>query len=193
MAGSNWLLWKADYEFSGPPEEMPVLVKTDRYRAFVKSYSVLRYLPNDERETLRRRLCGARDFGEMTRRADGGGVDELAQRLNGEYPAFEIQRSFLSKLAAFARPDSFVAWDRFARRGVAALTNGPTSGNYHSYSLYLKAVNSTWEGELGHQVRQFLTDRQIPAMEQDGGAFSRRVLDCYLMICGGRWSTELSR
>jgi hypothetical protein len=189
-AGANWLKWRADFEFEGNADQLPVLQHQDRYRAFIKDYSLLRYYTGDEREALRTRLSHPPSFQTAVDQPNGQGIDALAQGLREEFPAFDTERSFLSKLAAFARPETFVAWDRFARKGVARQNSGPANGNYQSYADYLRAVRQVLSAELGREIRQFV--EQAPCIPAEQECFVLRVLDVYLMILGGRWSTELS-
>ena len=189
-AGSNWLMWRADFEFPGPHERMPVLADQERFSSFITEYRLLQGQTSERREELRQRLLGAFDFREMTKQDDGNGIDTMAHRLSEEFPGLGVQRSFLSKLAAFARPECFIAWDQFAREGVANLTEGPAHGKYATYSDYLAAINTAWEGEHGHRIRKFVDKKRTPT-QQPNDAFSRRVFDVYLMIEGGRWSPPL--
>ena len=190
MAGANWLTWRADFEFEDDVARLPVLQRQDRYRVFIKSYSLLRYYTSEERNSLRQRLYDSNDFRTAVAANDGTAIDDLAHRLRAEFPDFDVERSFLSKLAAFAKPTSFIAWDRFARRGVAALANGPTNGNYQTYSAYLMSVNGVLAGQLGQSIQAFINDKRLPTQNRE--AFVRRVLDVYLMAKGGRWATELT-
>ncbi len=190
-AGANWCRWAADFEHKGDCAELPVLAHNERYRAFVSEYSLLRYYTLDEREQLRQKLYRSNAFKNALKPADGNGIDELAIQLTEEYPGFDTERSFISKLAAFARPDTFVAWDRFARIGLSAVTNGPAKGNYRSYSEYLSAANGLQSAELGRKIDKYLDRSSLPTDNRN--AFRRRVLDVFLMVRGGRWQHQLRR
>ncbi len=105
-AAANWVLWRADFEFDGAPENLPVLAYEDRFAVFTHEYGLLRYKRMEKRDTLRLRLHGSDDFRSAVEEQDGSGVDKLAHQLAEEYPGFAIERSLVSKLASFARPAS---------------------------------------------------------------------------------------
>lgn len=189
-AGANWLDWLEDFEFKGNLSELPVLARRDRYVRFIREYNLLRYCTGERRESLRLRLHGSDDLPGAMEASDGSGVDELAEKLRLEIPGFGTQRSLISKVAAFARPATFIAWDGFARRGLAVMTSGPADGNYRNYSEYLHAANGVVVGEMGTNIRTFLANNKAPTQALD--AFVRRMLDVCLMVRGGRWAGQLA-
>jgi hypothetical protein len=188
-AGANWLTWHADFEFAGDVAHLPVLQHHDRYRHFIKSYGLLRGKTYVQRCLLRRKLYKSKAFRIAVIDETGIGIEKLACLLRKQNLVSSVERSFLSKLAAFAKPASFVAWDRFARRGVSTLTGGPKNGDYQTYADYLRGVNRLLNDPLGEDIQCFLKNRKLPTDNRD--AFVRRVIDVYLMVQGGRWSTEL--
>jgi len=196
MAGANWMTWRRDYEFEPLDSgirfsQMPVLANGERYDAFVGNYSLLHGVQGTLRDELRQRLHLNPDFDHAVDAIDGSGIDVLARELRAEFqlkcPRFGFQRSFLSKLAAFARPDVFVAWDEFARKGVARCTGRRRDA---SYAEYLTSVNGIWD-DVKPRILNFLSDKNVPTQRHDT-AFPRRVLDVCLMLYGGRWRVELS-
>jgi len=189
-AGSNWRLWRSDYECGDAPERMPVLANADRFLKFIHSYGLMRYRTQQQCEEFRQALHTGSDLRQAVIR-NGAGIDGLARCFNKRYSWLDIELSLFSKLAAFARPESFIAWDQFARRGVATLAGGPTNGKYRDYSSYLADVDLLWSNGAGDSIKAFLSGKTLPTARSDD-AFPRRILDCYLMITGGRWSVELS-
>jgi hypothetical protein len=182
-AGANWLCWKNDFEHSGRSSYMPVLANQERYEAFLSEYSALRGVSQNNRAALRTRLYQAQDFDSMIQKKSGLGIDELAESLRANYG---LRLSFISKLAAFAQPETFIAWDIFARGGVAILRERAEGYKYQSYCDYLADVNQVWQEKLRVPIRDFLSDKKIPA-NAPRKAFQRRMLDVYLMLEGGRW------
>lgn len=182
-AGANWLAWRADFDFAGPVEQLPVLVDPDRFKRFVKEYGVLRGVPSASRQSARALLLVPPLFGGALA-AGAEGIDTLATDLS--FDLHGKQTAFFSKLAAFAQPGRFVAYDKFARRGLARAMGKPDGsydGSYHRYSV---DMDLCWRGETGKQIRSFLRGRATP-VGSGGSAFGRRVLDAYLMVRGGRW------
>lgn len=190
-AGANWLKWREDFEFKGDMAKLPVLVEEERHLVFTNSYGLLRYWKSKKRNELRSYLRKSKTFKLALTKKDGRGVEELREDIKKKYPKRPIGRSYISKLMAFADPASFIAWDRFARKGVVNLTGGPKNGGYASYADYLAAVNTILHGEIGDAIRNVIKKNRVPT--QNHRAFELRVLDVYLMVCGGRWSTELGR
>ncbi|MDP1838602.1 MAG: hypothetical protein Q8N31_15915 [Reyranella sp.] len=182
-AGANWLAWRADFDFAGPAEQLPVLVDPGRFKRFVKEYGVLRGVPSAGRENARALLLVPPLFGDALA-AGAEGIDRLATDLS--FDLHGKQTAFFSKLAAFAQPGRFVAYDRFARRGLARATGRPDGSYDGSYRNYSIDIDLSWRGELGKQIRSFLRGRAAP-VNSGGNAFGRRVLDAYLMVKGGRW------
>jgi hypothetical protein len=92
----------------------------------------------------------------------------------------------LSKVAAFVRPDRFVAWDRYAKKGVNIVLGHRASSPFRAYADYLAAFDEAWKGQAGTQIRDYLTRVGATDAVESEPRFLRRVLDVYLMECGGR-------
>ncbi len=182
-AGANWLAWRADFDFAGAAEQLPVLVDPRRFKRFVKEYGVLRGVPSAGRESARTLLLVPPLFRDALA-AGAGGIDSLATALS--FDLHGKQTAFFSKLAAFAQPRRFVAYDKFARLGLARAMGKPDGSYDGSYRNYSVDIDLSWRGELGKQIRAFLRGRATP-MSGGGSAFGRRVLDACLMLKGGRW------
>ena len=185
-AASNWELWREDFEFRGNIKGLPVLKNPTRYEQFLREYASLRGTARHEAETLKSwLLIHPNHLNKAIQSADGTGIDDLANHLRQEFPSLGgRQISFVSKLAVFARPGVFIAWDQYARKGVAKLTGGRRDGNYPSYCDYLKAVDTLWNGDLGRTIWAYIAKKPIPTRQRV--AFALRVFDIYLMIQGGR-------
>ena len=79
----------------------------------------------------------------------------------------------------------FIAWDRFAKKGVNIALGRSATFTFNSYSDYLADVDLLWNGKLGRQIREFVQSHASNQAENLPG-FVRRVLDVYLMMLGGR-------
>lgn len=187
IAGANWMLWRADFEHQGAVTQIPVLIDPQRFGRFRKEYSLLKFRTDEFCEQLRTELCDADEFGQAVVDPTGAELEELASTLSQNYAAANLgmQRSFLSKLAAFANPAIFAPWDRFARLGLGFQLN-----NQMTYPQYLNAVNEFANGPEGTEISGRLDEIDAyPTDNQDG--FQRRVMDVYLMIRGGRWADQI--
>ena len=101
--------------------------------------------------------------------------------------------SALSKVAAFVKPERFVAWDRFAKEGLNIVLGRSASSAFETYSEYLAAFDSVWKGQPGKQIRDYVAKEYAHEAVECERRFLRRVLDVYLMTRGGRWSRKRRR
>ena len=188
IAGANWIMWRSDFEYVGPYNQMPVLADQDRFLTFVSEYSLF------QRQTEAARLCARTAimaynlhlaFGDST----GIQIDLLAQNLQASGGTLNEEPSLLSKLAAFAEPSRFNAYDGSARKGLRKWTPGFRRGNQSEYQTHCTRIDVALAGALGQRIGAYLAAHTPPTTDVPG--FTRRVLDVYLMIEGGRWSTVL--
>lgn len=186
-AGANWLAWKADFEFGGQPEQLPVLNDEDRFKAFCGEYGVPRAATTDQRQVIRTWLRTPPNFTNAIGQG-AVGIADLAdvhqEHLGGR------QLSFFSKLAAFARPTQFMAYDNSARIGLAKVRNEPEAKYDHRYIEYSAAIDEVWHDNVGREIRAFI-GRAPPPVGGNRAAFGKRMLDVYLMLRGGRWPNVL--
>ena len=191
-AGANWMQWLADFTFVGEPQCLPVLRDENRFATFCKEYRPLNRVKLETCEEMRQRLLGATEFREAVADDSGAGIDSLARRLKDEFDLRGGPRSFVSKLAAFARPSCFVAWDRFARDGVARVLYARQRSAHTHYRCFLNDFNELWNNpDLGREFRAYVSPNLLAILPSDD-AFGRRMLDVYLMTVGGRWETDLA-
>lgn len=196
IADKNWTEWQEDFEYNGAYERLPVLQEPYRFCRFCRDYSLMRYADSNVVEKVRTLLFGRELFRSVVEDETGANLDALADDLPKRIPEVDAERSMLSKLAAFARPDKFIAYDRFARRGahyfvnrsrypqvaLGALLRSPRkSAPYRTYVDYLRDVNTVSGSEAGDQVRNSV------GADSRGNGFVLRVLDCCLMMVGNRW------
>ena len=213
LAASNWVEWRRDWDHSGDPTAIPILADERscdtknsyaRYRAFLKQYGVLRGVSQDARDTLREKLCGSQRFRRALQDASGKTIDSLIREFSSLPTSNKTGRqvigrqvAFVSKLAAFARPDTFMAFDQYAREGLALIAKQirkefGAKDSFDTYSKYLKAVNVVWELGLGDSiVNRATTLAPDPRIPYEDRKFGLRVLDNVLMNLGGRWKTTL--
>jgi len=184
LARKNWEDWRVEFEFglSGePPHKSPLLADAYRFLCFAWEYSVFRDDSHQDIEKIRRTLV---DRPEFLAAAVAGPqeVEDLATRIRTEAETTidDDARSAISKIIAFAKPDKFIAYDTSARKGAYYIARDVIhTGPYAtSYVAYYEDVMPIFKGGLGNQIRANLS--------KEGRAFHLRVLDCCLMIEGGR-------
>ena len=183
LAGTNWIMWRDCFEEQSVAD-LPVLCDNDRFKRFVSDYSLLRNLKQCDRD----RLCNWMKHNDrmewMIADESGGRIDRVLDEMQKPDPGFRSERSFLSKLAAFARPEVFIAYDRFASRGVRKLLF--MERNPQDYVDYLGKVRQFCrKPSVSEEIAGYIADRHIPACNKK--AFRLRMLDVYLMLKGGRW------
>jgi hypothetical protein len=192
IAGAAWADWKDCFEATAEGRPLPVLHDLQRYKEFLKQYRVLRPADVNTRNDIRVELSNSNHFNTLVAEGQITLVDHIVNDLATTHPDLGRQRSFVSKVAAFARPDCFVAYDQYASRGAALLCDGPRNGAYESYEQYMSDVNLI-RGHAQKQIQKRLTNllkKPSPFLNADRQqrAFELRVLDGVLMMVGGRWS-----
>jgi len=191
IACENWRIWRADFEFTGHAGNLPILSKPERHKAFLAEYNPLRGIAGkgegSEGDLLYKQLCKPGVFQRMINHSNGAGIDTLNEELANHLLISKSKLSYLSKLATFSRPETFLPWDSFARKGVAKLNNGPAQGNYKKYVDFLSSANRVWDDHACNAIETFLNGRSISASNGHREGFSRRMLDVCLMLEGGRW------
>lgn len=179
-AGHNWTSWRDCYECADP-RELPILVNEERWRVFVREYSLLRGLPAADRTNILKNLKSREISTLLIESQDGAGVDQIASASKEWNSKARRQTSLLSKVATLMRPDVFVPIDQFAKKGVLR----PKGGTEGIYAAHLCAVRKINDGENGAQIEEFLKERTPPTSNVK--AFRLRMLDVCLMQRGGRW------
>lgn len=177
IAARNWEHWRCCYEL--PAEELPICEDPKLFRKFFKEYGLLQGEKMKDRKRLRIWMTKNGRLTMLTNKKDGSGVESLLDEMKGS--GFMRHRSFLSKLAAFSRPDVFIAYDSFARKGLVNL--GVAEKEPQNYIVYLEAVRKL-QCDIRKDIEKHLEGRIIPTKNNE--AFQLRVLDVYLMISGGR-------
>lgn len=204
MAAANWAQWRRDFEHRGHVSSLPVLRDRARHTAFLQQYGVLRGVPDRVRERMRMRLPTMPEFKQAFHDCTGQSLDNLVSCFPrqfkwgyGNKKSMGEELSYASKLASFARPSCFVAWDRFARIGASRLMAEQIrqeQGGFTDYASYLWNVNKLWEGEVGHQIRERQRGHwrnRLPPVPADKPRFGKRILDHVMMIAGGRWKATV--
>ena len=187
-ARDNWNCWKRVFEHRGPFGENPLLAEPELFAHFLWEYSVNRTICSGKHDELRQKLAKS----EWAFQDDHGeGIDKLEKQLRPEFGTTRDEGrnqiiSALSKVAAFLRPERFVAYDRYAKKGLNDVLERGASSKFNGYSEYLATFDSAWHGEAGHEIREYLKKRAESKVENEL-RFQRRVLDVYLMRRGGRW------
>lgn len=197
ISNANWDLWRDDFEFNGDNSRLPVLTQPYRFCCFCRDYSLLRHQSSQVVERVRSELVYSPKFKLMLQDRTGKKLDDLAEELASRVGGIKKERSLLSKLAAFAQPATFIAWDRFARRGAKYIASQITSPSpprgrmrapkgkytpYRTYESYLADVSAILDSDVGEEIGR------TTGADPRGRAYTLRVLDCYLMTVGNRWA-----
>lgn len=187
IARENWCKWRDVWEHTGPTNTNPVLSDLKRFQAFLSEYSVYRTIAAGKADELRK--CLVRRIAKIS---DAHGIDRMEKDLRNKFGARNGRNhiiSVLSKVAAFVRPETFVAWDRFAKRGINLECQRSASAAFTNYAQYLAEFDAIWNGNLGREIRKSSKSNARFPVELEG-RFLRRVLDLSLSNRGGRWSKK---
>jgi len=186
-ARKNWDCWRDVFEHGSPINTNPLLESELRFRAFLKEYSVGRTIQRSTHEAFRAELRDKALFSDAVGEDSGRSLGELEVEMRKRFGTREGARSLisaLSKIAAFVRPERFVAWDQYARRGINTLLDRKPSSRFATYADYLGAFDQAWNGEAGQDIKEYLAKagaQEAKAQER----FLRRVLDVCAMRIGG--------
>jgi hypothetical protein len=113
-------------------------------------------------------------------------LEELEQELRPRYGTRGGTKriiSVLSKVATFMRPERFVAWDTFARRGMNLVLGRRVYSQFSDYPFYMHTFDTIWSGDLGDEIRAYVAKNAMQPIEGEP-RFLRRVLDLYHMESG---------
>lgn len=195
-ARQNWEQWRDVFEYDGPISHNPVLANSTRFRFFLADYYVGRTISKGKHDEFRLQLLRSKEFEVATLDGSGQGIDEIEVALRpffGSKGGKNRLTSVLSKLATFINPARFVAWDRFAKKGLNIVKDRSASSQFRSYSEYLSAFDTLWEAKVGKDIRDFMENGGAQNRVEREARFQRRILDMYLMECGGRWTPNRGR
>lgn len=142
---------------------------------------MLRGVSNDNRENLRRVLVES----ELeTSISDWSDIDKFASQI--QYVTSRREVSLISKVMAFNAPTRFIAYDRYARKGVKMIMQkNMLPYCYQDYRMAVKAFETSKHREV---ISNFLGAKHIPCTNKK--AFLMRAIDVFLMLRGGRWQTK---
>jgi hypothetical protein len=192
IARKNWADWRDVFEHRGPIAKNPILADGETFRRFCAEYYVNRAIRKGFRERLRKELLGSSKFCIAINSGRPDDLDKLEKDLRRRFGSKSGKNrltSALSKLATFVRPARFVAWDRFAKRGLnSVLGRGPLS-YFRTYSAYLADFDKILRGPVKRRIKRILSKGPHTRAEFNE-RFLRRVLDVLLMKCGGRWDPK---
>jgi hypothetical protein len=192
-ARKNWRNWKNVFEHRGAISDNPLLADPKTFRKFCAEYSVGRTIRKGTRDSLRAELASSTRFSNAIHDKSGQALDKCESHLRkrfGTYDGTRCMISALSKVAAFVKPERFVAWDRYARKGLNIVLGRSASAPFESYAEYLGALNEAWNDGLGEQIKACLEGDRSHSADELKGRFLRRVLDVHLMRRGGRWKRK---
>lgn len=159
IARKNWNDWQDVFEHSGPVRDNPLLACSTRFASFLQEYSVYRTIRNGTHDELRRKLRKSGQFLKVIHDDTGHIFDRFEDRLRKKFGNDGVDGdkkhiiSALSKVAAFVRPQRFVAWDRFAKMGVNVALGRAASSPFRGYAEYLAAFEEAWSGREGQAIK----------------------------------------
>jgi hypothetical protein len=187
IASKNWQVWKRVFEHAGDLADNPLLTEPSAFKNFISEYSVKRTIRRGKSDELRKRLrSSGGDLHKLLDDRSGRELDTQERVLRREFGTHGGTRSILSamsKIAAFLAPDTFTAWDQYARAGVRKKRPGrPPPANY---AEYLARVNEVFGDQLA-AIKSVCEGRYPTENATRNDRFHRRVLDVYLMRVGGR-------
>lgn len=187
-ARGGWQEWRDVFEHGGAISGNPILADPVRFGLFCKKWSVARTIRKGRQAEFR---CMLRDSQEFATALNDRSGHELVDFERGavrrEFGTSGGTRSLVSavsRLATFIRPESFTAWDQYARNGLNLVLGRSKNSRFDSYVEYLADFNRVWTGPHGELVRQMTEQPGTTGVEREP-RFQRRVLDQYLMIVGG--------
>jgi hypothetical protein len=186
---NTWHDWRDAFEHTGSIGTNPIFADAGRFNSFCVKWGVSRTIRKGTRDKLRCLLVCDLEFEKAMGDDSGLQLANLEKDLRSRFGTFDKQGvpkgilSVLSKLAAFVRPERFVAWDQYARRGLNMVLGNPLSKRFNRYDEYLADFESVWEGPHGKRIREMT--RQAPRQPvETEPRFQRRVLDLYLLAKG---------
>jgi len=187
VARKNWSEWRVVFEHQGTIATNPLIAGEYTFASFCKEYSVSRTIRRGTQNEFRLALIDS--LSEVVNDDSGRALDRLEGELRPRFGTRGGTRgmvSVLSKVAAFVRPERFVAWDSFAKRGLNFVHGRRANFRFHSYAEYLTAFDQVWSGQAGQQIRDYVTANPGQSSTEREPRFLRRVLDVCLMRHGGR-------
>jgi hypothetical protein len=158
VARKNWKDWHDVFEHVGSVNSNPLLANYTRFASFLREYSVNRTVKAGTHDKFR---CALRSgqFLEAIRDHTGHALDELEATLRSEFGTHEPKRgivSVLSKVAAFVKPERFVAWDAYAKKGLNIVSGRTASAKFNTYADYLAMFDRAWDGQPGQEIRDYV-------------------------------------
>jgi hypothetical protein len=182
----TWHDWRDAFEHNGPIRTNPILADVRRFNSFCVKWGVGRTIRKGTRDDFRCFLRDASQFAEAIGDDTGSKLAELEQSLRSRFGTSDGTSgilSALSKAAAFVKPERFVAWDQYARRGLNMVLMRPLNKPFESYVEYLADFDRVWEGSHGERIREMTSQAPKQALETEP-RFQRRVLDLFLLTKG---------
>lgn len=186
VARKTWKEWRDVFEHFGGIDSNPILNDYDKFKKFCHEYSVNRTIRKGTHKQLCDELRNSPLFAEAIRDDSGKFLDRLEVKLREKYGTQNGKRvlSILSKVAAFVRPERFVAYDQYAKKGIMKVLSLPNN-SLNSYAKYLLAFDTIWSQELGNKIKELSSQDGMEIVEKEP-RFQRRILDVYLMMLGHR-------
>jgi hypothetical protein len=178
VARRNWKNWRDVFEHGTFFATNPLLSDQQRFGSFCREYGVARTILHGTQNELRLELLESRKFSGAILDDSGHAIDELEESLRARFGTRDGTRamiSLLSKVAAFVRPERFVAWDKYAKKGLNIVLGMRASVPFQTYSDYLAAFEEVWKGSQGQLIRKFVVTAKQSLSVESEPRFLRRV------------------
>ena len=195
-ASKNWRDWRDVFQHNGTVPSNPLLADPDRFTSFLQEYRVSRTIRSGRHQKFRRKLRDSQRFVKAIQDDTGESLDLFADKLRADFGTRDGKNrviSALSKVAAFVRPERFVAWDAYAKRGVNKALGRAANSRFEGYAQYLSDFGTLWDGTHGQEIRNYVTRNGAFSAVEAEPRFLRRALDVCLMKLGGRWAKRGGR
>jgi len=193
IARTNWRHWTDVFEHAGSVSTNPLFANPGvRFASFCKEYSVHRTIRAGKQNEFRLTLVNL--FPVAITDDSGESLDDLERQVRPRFGTHDGTRrmiSVVSKVAAFLRPERFVAWDRFARKGLNKISKRRPNAEFENYADYLRCFDRVWNAGLRERINRFIIKHGVKKPIERSDCFQRRVLDVALMKCGNRTMAEV--
>ena len=187
-AALNWHEWSDCFEHKGALDELPVFSNPTRLKNFTHEYG-LRWLGNEsQRAKFAADVLANTNFIKAIQQHNSSALDVVIEVVR-DCVSNNRQQSAISKLATFASPSYFIAYDKYSRQGLNLLL-GRNKGFRGSYAQYRLDVDKILYEEMGLSILVEMKKHDCVYINSTAtqNAFQLRVLDNVLMHMGGRWS-----
>lgn len=190
-AEANWSNWRLCWTHQGDWRSHPILATQVWFGCFVWEYGLGRTFTRTDAAKIRKLIRESESFKNAVEK---GCADSLQAAVSEIMPLKQNGKerrntSLITKVAAFVRPEKFIAWDTYASAGLRKLKGKRTHVFGDSISKYERLAQNIVTGEISfpwwtHCLPRI--DQLADQLEASHQAIRMRVLDNIAMIAGAR-------